>query len=587
MRTLPSADILIIGGGWTGMLMAKELGARTSQSVVVLERGGPRKTQDYAADMDELDYMFRMHMMQDRSEDTVTIRRNSNERALPVRDSASFISGTGTGGSGEHWGAQCTRFMPGVFDLYSKTVARYGAKKLPEDSTIQDWGMTYDELEPHYMRVEQLLGTSGKAGNVKGKKIEGGNVFEGWRSAGYPNPPIKLPYFGSLFGEASKSLGYHPFPIPAAVNSEPYTNPDGVTRAACAFCGFCEHTGCMISAKAQPTNTLMPVIRKHTNVSIRTGTLVRRIVRDTTQGSGRARGVTYVDASGEEIFQPADLIVLSTFTANNNRILFLSGVGTPYDPMTGKGTLGKNLTHHMSVPAAQGIFEKPFNRFMGAGGAGMRFADFEEDEFDHSNLPFIRGGNFGAIITGIGPISAFGAVPRSVKARWGSEWKKAAIEHYDRIDTVAFAGGHIPYKGNFLDLDPTYKDPLGDSLLRVTINWHDNERNMMQDMTAKAVEIARTMGAKEIHPFAGYGDYDPSSHQNTMLHGGTMMSTSPELGVVNPHLQHWEFPNLFILGASTFPNPGTVAATPTVLALTLRAADAIVDRYLKKPGPLA
>src|ERR1700691_3999571 len=99
MKTLPSTDIVIIGGGWTGMLMAKELGARTSLSVVVMERGGPRKPQDYVADMDELDYMFRMHMMQDRSQDTLTIRRNTGERALPVRDSAAFVSGAGTGGS--------------------------------------------------------------------------------------------------------------------------------------------------------------------------------------------------------------------------------------------------------------------------------------------------------------------------------------------------------------------------------------------------------------------------------------------------------------------------------------------------------
>src|SRR3954469_10766197 len=56
MKTLPRVDIAIVGGGWTGLLMAKELGARTGLSVVVLERGVPRKTADYFQGMDELDF---------------------------------------------------------------------------------------------------------------------------------------------------------------------------------------------------------------------------------------------------------------------------------------------------------------------------------------------------------------------------------------------------------------------------------------------------------------------------------------------------------------------------------------------------
>jgi len=55
---------------------------------------------------------------------------------------------------------------------------------------------------------------------------------------------------------------------------------------------------------------------------------------------------------------------------------------------------------------------------------------------------------------------------------------------------------------------------------------------------------------------------------------------------VNPYLQHWQIPNLFVFGASTFPNTGSANPTLTILALTYRTADAIVDRYLKKPGPL-
>jgi gluconate 2-dehydrogenase alpha chain len=281
------------------------------------------------------------------------------------------------------------------------------------------------------------------------------------------------------------------------------------------------------------------------------------------------------------------LVILASWTLSNNRLLLLSGLGTPYDPATGKGSLGKNLTHQISFPAATVFFEKPLNRFMGAGGAGLRIADFDGDVIDHSNLPFIRGGNFGAISTGTQPISTFGVLPRSIKARWGSEWKKASIDYFDRTATIAFSGEHLPYKTNHIDLDPTYKDQAGDPLLRLTLNWHDNDRKMVEYMTAKAVEMAHALGVKEFNAYPGYGDYDVTRYQSTHVQGGTIMAPTPDRGVVNPYLQHWQIPNLFVLGASTFPNTGSANPTPTILALTYRTADAIVDRYLKQPAPLA
>ena len=208
MKTLPAADAVIVGGGWAGLLMAKELGAHTSLSIVVLERGTSRQTADYATDMDELDYAIRLRMMQDLSQETVTLRHNIGKRALPLRQHGAFLPGAGIGGSGEHWNAQCPRFLPDCFELLSRTTEKYGAKALPDGHSIRDWGITYDQLEPYYTRVDKLLGTSGKAGNLRGKRIEGGNVFEGWRSEEYPTPPTKVPYFSSLFRDAAKSLGY-------------------------------------------------------------------------------------------------------------------------------------------------------------------------------------------------------------------------------------------------------------------------------------------------------------------------------------------------------------------------------------------
>ena len=211
MKTLPSTDVVIIGSGWTGLLMAKELSARTPLSIVILERGRPRMA-DYSSAMDELDYFVRLHMMQDPSREAVTLRHRDSERALPIRQFGAFLPGSGVGGTGEHWGAVFPRLMPDCFELYSKTVERYGEQKLPEDHSIQDWGITYDEMEPYYARSEREVGVSGKAGNLNGKKIEGGNVFEGWRSSEYPMPPTQDAVFPAHCSRAAaKSLGYHPY----------------------------------------------------------------------------------------------------------------------------------------------------------------------------------------------------------------------------------------------------------------------------------------------------------------------------------------------------------------------------------------
>jgi gluconate 2-dehydrogenase alpha chain len=585
MKTLPPVDAVIVGGGWAGLLMAKELGSRTSLSIVVLERGVPRKPSDYADAMDELDYAIRMKMMQDLSLETVTLRHSPSDRALPLRQHGSFQPGAGVGGSGEHWNALCPRFLPDCFELLSKLTEKYGAKALPEDHSIRDWGVTYGELEPYYTRVDKLLGVSGKAGNLSGKKIEGGNIFEGARSEEYPTPPTKVPYFAALFRDAAKSLGYHPYPAPSATLSEAYTNPDGIARGGCTYCGFCGRFGCMVGAKAQPTTLLIPIIQKHQNVTLRTGAWVRRIRFDSAP-KPQAHGVAYVDSTGEEIFQPASLVFLSSWTFNNTRLLLLSGIGEPYDPATGKGTVGSNLTHQVATNSATCFFEQPLNRFMGSGSAAIFISDFDHDGIDYSVLPFLRGGTIGARGYGFQPIANFGVVPQSVKARWGSEWKKAAVHYYDRTGVIGFTGEHFAYKTNFMDLDPTYKDKLGDPLLRLTLDWRDNERKMVEFSTAKAAEIARAMGAKEITPSPPLRSYDTTRYQTTHVQGGTIMGNSPENAVVNPYLQHWQLPNLFILGGSTFPQNASMNPTPTILALTYRAADAIVDRYLKHPSPL-
>jgi gluconate 2-dehydrogenase alpha chain len=533
--------------------------------------------------MDELDYALRFKMMQNLAEETATHRHSARASAVPIRQYGSFNPGTGVGGAGEHWGGISYRFYPEQFRLATFLREKYGAR-LPENVAVQDWGVTYDELEPYYWRAEQLIGVGGKAGNLQGKRVDGGNVFEGSRSHDYPNPPHKTTYATTVFEKAARELGYHPYPVPTATLSRNYTNPDGVSRPACAYCGYCTRYGCMIGAKAQPTNLLMPVLQKRKTFSLRTGCNVRRVIHS----DGKAEGLSYLDASGEEIVQPAGIVIVASWTLNNARLLLLSKLGEAYDPATGKGTTGRNLTHQVSQ-STRVFFDKPLNAFMGAGGLGIGISDFDGKEGLDGYAGVLRGGNIRVMSTGEGPIASFGAIPPGeASSDWGAEWKKASLGWHDRAAAITSEAEHMAYRQNYVDLDPTYTDQHGDPLMRLTLDWTEHERAQGAMLTKVHAQIAKAMNTQSGGANSRQLErYTVTQYQSTHVNGGAIMGTTPEHSVVNPWLQHWQAPNLWVVGGSAFPQNGSGNPTLTILALTLRAADGIVDRYLKHPGGLA
>lgn len=580
--TLKPVDVVIIGGGFTGLTMAKELCSRTALSVLVLERGVERSLREYATGMDELDYAVRLRMMQNLAEETITHRHSVRATAAPVRQYGSFLPGTGVGGSGEHWQGMAWRYFPDVFELRTHLVRKHGASRLPGDLEVRDWGVTYDQLEPHYWRAEQTLGVGGKAGNLRGTIIPGGNPYEGPRANDYPLPPLKRAYLSKLFAAGAAKLGYHPHPTPSALLSQPYTNPDGVSRGACEYCGYCGRFGCMVGAKAQPTNTLLPVLRARKTFELRTGCWVRRIMHK----DGRTSGVRYVDATGRDVVQPAAIVVLATYTLNNVRLLHLSKVGTPYDPGSRQGTLGRNLTHQV-IERTPVFFEKPLNRFMGAGALTDRVSDFDGDHGLTGSEGILRLGAIEVQPAGARPIASFGATPSgATKRSWGSEWKAAAVTWYDRSAPLVFVGEHLAWRQNFMDLDPTYTDKFGDPLLRFTLDWTDHEHRQREVASEISRKIAVAMGARLDDTRPSRGPYDATAYQSTHIQGGAIMGTSPQSSVVNQHLQHWQLPDLWVIGASSFPQNASHNPTLTALALTTWAADALIGRYLKSPGKL-
>nr|WP_255699477.1 GMC family oxidoreductase [Luteimonas sp. Y-2-2-4F] len=332
-----------------------------------------------------------------------------------------------------------------------------------------------------------------------------------------------------------------------------------------------------------PVHRLVPQALARPGFELRTGAWVTRI--ETDRQTGRAVGVRYVDlADGREWRQPADIVVLASYTLGNVHLLLLSQIGEAYDPVSGRGLVGRDYCYK-SVARASAFFEdRHFNPWMSDTLTAL-------DDFN-------AGPDFGRAAAGVAGgyivyASTAAATPVGARAlpagtpAWGSAWKRAIAHWYPRTLALSAQTTMLPRRGNRLDLDPTYRDALGDPLLRMTFDYGDNERRLSAHSIGTLARIAEAAGATHYVPPQPARHWSAVPYQATHCAGGTRMGRDPGDSVTNGYGQCWQADNLFIAGASLFPHNGCYPPTELVCALAYRTADAIRSRYLARPGPLA
>ena len=384
---------------------------------------------------------------------------------------------------------------------------------------------------------------------------------------------------------ASKSLGYHPFQAPSSNASEVYTNFEGQTLGACEYCGHCERFGCEANAKASPNVCILPALLADSKFELRTHAQVKELVYD--KAARKVTAVRYVDTrSGEEYEQPAGIVILGAYVFNNVLLMLTAGIGEPYDYKTGKGAVGKNYCYQVSGNAVTVFFQdKEINPFMAAGAHGVLIDDFNGDNFDHGGLGFFGGAWIQAGPTNGRPIATRPVPPGT--PRWGREWKKATAKWYNHAFSIGASGCNYAHRENFLDLDPTYRDALGRPLIRMSYNFRDNDYKLADYIGGVLGRLAKAMNPTVMStPSVKKGDYSVVPYQSTHNTGGTMTGTDPKTSVVNRYLQSWDADNLFVMGASVFPQNASYNPTGLVGALAYWSANAITTQYLKSPGPL-
>jgi gluconate 2-dehydrogenase alpha chain len=560
--SLKKTDVVIVGLGAVGGVAALPL-ARAGMEVIGLEAGDWLTGRDFAPD--ELRNNFRGWPQSAQKANTEIPTHRPNASApysprLPVHPMMNAVGGTSV-----HYWAQSWRLNPWDFKVVSETTRRYGAARIPKGSTVEDWPFGLEELEPYYDKVEYEVGVSGKAGNIGGKIDPRGNIFEGPRKREYPMPPLRGTGFTERMAAAAKSLGWQAFPGPAAINSQVYDS-----RPACVYHGYCNRGGCHINAKNSTAASTIPKAQETGRLKVITHAHVTTIAVD--DRNGRVTGVNYVKG-GQEYFQPAEVVLLAGYTYENVRMLLLSkSKAYPNGLANNRGQVGRHYFSHNTASTLTALFPLNLNNWYGLPAQGVAVDNWADDNFDHSALDFIGGGNLW-VYSDRRPISAASMSTFGKAPTWGSAWKSFVKQNADRWNLAYIQKTTLPFEDNYLDLDPTVKDALGFPVCRITADFKENDRKIGAFMQDKMAQWFMEAGAVAVER-GPVGTMGPSTH----AYGGTRMGDNRETNVVDSWGFSHEAPNLGVLGSSVMGTSGAHNPTLTAQALAWRTAEHLTSK---------
>lgn len=526
---------MVIGAGAAGGVMAKEL-ADFGFSVVVLEQGPWRHPKDFTHD--EVDVMYRSGLTNNPKKQPNTFRKTPAETAK-LQQAVEY--GCMVGGGSVHFTSNYWRFHPEDFRERSVLGPVAGAD-------LQDWPITYDDLEPYYTKAEWELGISG---------LGGSNPFDGPRSKPYPLPPMPVKSSGVLFERAAKKLGLHPFPAPMAVLSQPYRG-----RAACIHCGFCESFGCEVGAKSSTLAALIPAAVKTGRCEIRADCPVRKI---DVGGDRRVRGAVYFDGSGKEVFQRAKAVVVCANGAETPRLLLMSKSSAfPQGMANSSGNVGKYLMFDNGA-LAMALMEHPLNEYKSVVVTRVLHDFYRSDP----KRGFYGGGGIDARFDYYPVGFAADAMPKD-GPQWGSEWKRDVGRYYTHMMGALGHTSCLAVEQNSISLDDQVKDAWGLPALRVTFKNHPDDMKAIQFIAERQKEILVEAGARKIW-------VDPVGLEETTysrhLMGTCRMGNDPRNSVVDKWNRAHDVPNLFLVDGSSLVTSARQQPTATIQALAYRTAD--------------
>jgi choline dehydrogenase-like flavoprotein len=545
-------DAIVIGSGAGGGACAWAMAGR-GLAVLLLEAGpeySPEKDYRLHTDEWELDGFpdkvetltrQRYARMQDLEERWDHLRSWNHQRGPfnPTRRRGfrGYRHVVGLGGSTLHYTGEAHRLNPAAMQMRT----RFGV--------AADWPVSYAELEPFYLRAEQVVGVAGPAADQLRP-----------RSAPYPLDAHRLSYASTKLAAGAKSLGLGWVANPLAALSAPY---DG--RPGCNYCSNCTR-GCPRRDKGSVDVTFIAKARATGRCEIRTLSEVVRLVAGTKD---RVAAVEYADAAGALHRVRGRAVIVACGAVESPRLLFNSaGEHAPQGLGNESGALGKHFmetSHWTSV----GIHAEPLGSYRGLPSDSICW-DYNAPDA----IPGVVGGcrfSPGTTESGLaGPV----AYARRIVGGWGHDHHERMRNLFGRALALGAIGESLPNEGTFVDLDSERRDAHGLPIARIHSHLDEQALSRLTFMRNTARAILEASGAAEI--VEEQGNYD--AFDSTHVFGTCRMGVDPADSVVDRDCRSHRWRNLFVTDASVFPSSGGGESPAlTIEALAIRAGEHIAD----------
>ena len=521
-------DVLIIGSGASGAAVAWSL-ADTRMRILCLEQGDWVQPSDFPTN--GRDWEARRY-----SDFAISPNRRQRATDYPVNDESSLMkvaNFNGVGGGTVLYTAHFPRMHPSDFRV--RTL----------DGVADDWPIDYWTLEPFFAENDRMMGVAGLAGDPAYPPHE-------------PTmPPVPLGKSGTRMAAATNRLGWHWWPSDIAIATREYNG-----RAPCINLGNCT-PGCAQGSKASVDITYWPYALR-AGVELRARCRVREI---TTNESGMASGVIYYDPEGKERFQPAEVVIMAANGVGTPRLLLNSASSRFPDGLANSsGLVGKNLMLH-PWPQVRGYVEEEVDGDR-APQTVMWSKEFYETNRERG---FVRGYTM-QYSRGTGPVNEAVMSMEAGQLPWGRDHHSVYRTLLYRRLQVGIACEDLPEEHNRVVLDPELKDSNGIPAPKIEYTISENTAAMMEHGIARATDILKEAGAKNI-----YTSRTSLNYPGHLL-GTARMGKDPSRSVVNEWGRSHDVKNLFIVDGSIWVTSGGVNPTSTIQALALYIADSMKRR---------
>ncbi|KAA2216619.1 MULTISPECIES: GMC family oxidoreductase [Maribacter] len=466
------------------------------------------------------------------------------------------------GGRTNHWGRISLRFGPKDFKGKSR------------DGLGDDWPIGYEDIKPYYDKLDKLIGVFG---TKEGRENDPDGFFL---------PPPKPRLHELFYINGAKKTGIPVIPGRLSMLTKRINNERGV----CFYCGQCGRS-CQVYADFSAGSCLIfPAQKNGGKVKLFVNCMVREV---TTNEEGKATGVSYINKEDRKEYKlKGRVVVLGASACSSARILLNSkskqhpnGLGNSSD------VVGRYL-HDSTGASAAGVIPGLLNRkvsYNEDGVGGMHV--YSPWWGDNSKLDFPRGYHI-EVWGGMGqPNYGFGFDPNGMNkffglkvGGYGDSLRDDVKKYYGSVIGFGGRGEAIAFRENRCEIDPTTVDKYGIPVLKFNYKHSQYEINQAKHMQDTFEELIHNMGGIPLSEKPGkdqnYGLLAPGQ----IIHevGTTRMGDDPKTSVTNKFQQLHDCDNVFIVDAGPFVSQADKNCTWTIMALSWRASDYIIDQLKKQ-----